>query len=468
MAEIGNVKSKNEDGAVSRLLYKLSLEIYRLFIRKRHLPGSEKVRNNLSALYSSKNLEKLEAEYYTGKISVVIIMLFSGVFLSLMLHLSAVSDSGISDDGTIMRSGPGEGDQKIELLAKDDEGTILGEYDFEICEQLYTPEEADRLFESASDKVEAMILGKNPSLDQISEDLNLVKELDGYPFAISWQTDNYEIISSDGSVSSEEIPKEGILVELQGTYKYQDKRWQQVIYVKVVPRKLSNEEKMERAIHELLKASEEDSRYEDRVMLPSEYENGHILWSEKRQDNSLILLLLMIIAGGALFVMKDKELQKNMEDRRQQLLSEYPQLVSQLVLFMGAGMTVRNVFARLSEEYLAKREQGMSKSYMYEELVRTNREIQAGKSEAKAYEAFGIRCQGQEYSRLCTLLTQNLRKGNGELLNLLQEESRKAFEDRMGKVRKKGEEAGTKLLFPMVMMLLIVMVVIMIPAYMTF
>ena len=131
-------------------------------------------------------------------------------------------------------------------------------------------------------------------------------------------------------------------------------------------------------------------------------------------------------------------------------------------------MTVRNVFARLSEEYLAKREQGMSKSYMYEELVRTNREIQAGKSEAKAYEAFGIRCQGQEYSRLCTLLTQNLRKGNGELLNLLQEESRKAFEDRMGKVRKKGEEAGTKLLFPMVMMLLIVMVVIMIPAYMTF
>ena len=157
-----------------------------------------------------------------------------------------------------------------------------------------------------------MILGKNPSLDQISEDLNLVKELDGYPFAISWQTDNYEIISSDGSVSSEEIPKEGILVELQGTYKYQDKRWQQVIYVKVVPRKLSNEEKMERAIHELLKASEEDSRYEDRVMLPSEYENGHILWSEKRQDNSLILLLLMIIAGGALFVMKDKELQKNM------------------------------------------------------------------------------------------------------------------------------------------------------------
>ena len=50
----------------------------------------------------------------------------------------------------------------------------------------------------------------------------------------------------------------------------------------------------------------------------------------------------------------------------------------------------------------------------------------------------------------------------------MQEESKKAFNNRMDTVRKQGEEAGTKLLLPMILMLLIVMVVIMIPAYMTF
>ena len=105
---------------------------------------------------------------------------------------------------------------------------------------------------------------------------------------------------------------------------------------------------------------------------------------------------------------------------------------------------------------------------MYEELLKTTRQLQAGQSEVKAYEAFGLRCQGQEYTRLCTLLSQNLRKGNGEILKLLQEESSKAFNDRMDTVRKLGEEAGTKLLLPMILMLLIVMVVIMIPAYLTF
>ncbi len=464
----GNSIKKQQDGLVTRFLYNISLKIYSVLAKRRYLPGAERVRANLAMLYSCKDMDKLQADYYAEKISLVIILLFSGVFLSLMLHLSGAYGSEISEDGVIQRNAPGRGEQNIELQAKNEDGDLLGEYDFEIGEQLYTAKEADELFERASKEAESLILGDNTSLEEISENLNLIKELEGYPFTISWRSDNYEILNSDGSICEENIPEEGIVVELEGTYKYQEQRWQQVFYVRVVPRKLSPKEKTEEAIRKLLEASEKETRYQSNLKLPSKYDEDQIVWSEKKQDNSLVLLLLMLIAAGAMFVMKDNELQKKMEDRRQQLLNEYPQLVSQLVLFLGAGMTVRNVFNRLAEEYLEKQKQGMPKSFMYEELVRTCREIQAGKSEVKAYEAFGVRCQGQEYTRLCTLLSQNLRKGNNELLKLLQEESRKAFEDRMGKVRKKGEEAGTKLLFPMTLMLLIVMVVIMIPAYMTF
>ena len=51
---------------------------------------------------------------------------------------------------------------------------------------------------------------------------------------------------------------------------------------------------------------------------------------------------------------------------------------------------------------------------------------------------------------------------------LLKEESRLAFEERKNTAKKAGEEAGTKLLLPMVMMLCVVMLMILLPAFITF
>ncbi|MDE7233218.1 MAG: secretion protein F, partial [Lachnospiraceae bacterium] len=65
-------------------------------------------------------------------------------------------------------------------------------------------------------------------------------------------------------------------------------------------------------------------------------------------------------------------------------------------------------------------------------------------------------------------LSQNIRKGSNDLLRLLGQEADTAFAERKNLAKKLGEEAGTKLLIPMMMMLCIVMVIIMIPAYFSF
>ena len=62
--------------------------------------------------------------------------------------------------------------------------------------------------------------------------------------------------------------------------------------------------------------------------------------------------------------------------------------------------------------------------------------MNSGISEQDAYENFADRCGLQQYTRFATLLSQNLRKGNSELLNLLHEESVKAYEERMDLARK--------------------------------
>ncbi|MDE6908442.1 MAG: type II secretion system F family protein, partial [Lachnospiraceae bacterium] len=155
-----------------------------------------------------------------------------------------------------------------------------------------------------------------------------------------------------------------------------------------------------------------------------------------------------------------------LEQRRRELLLDYPEIVNKLALYMGAGMTIRNAFFKMGEDY--KKQKKVQKRYVYEEILIACNELQGGRSEMEAYDHFGRRCQVQAYLKLSALLSQNLRKGSNDLLQMLRQEADNAFAQRKGLAKKLGEEAGTKLLLPMMMMLCIVMVIIIIPAYFSF
>ena len=69
---------------------------------------------------------------------------------------------------------------------------------------------------------------------------------------------------------------------------------------------------------------------------------------------------------------------------------------------------------------------------------------------------------------MSTLLGVQLKQGNDQLLQILEKEADSALEEQKNRARKAGEEAGTKLLFPMMLMLLVVMFLILVPAYLDF
>ena len=104
----------------------------------------------------------------------------------------------------------------------------------------------------------------------------------------------------------------------------------------------------------------------------------------------------------------------------------------------------------------------------YEEIRVACYEMDSGISEAEAYRRFGERCGQVKYKTLSTLLIQNLQKGSRYLADLLEKESVEAWEERKRKARVLGDTAATKLLLPMVLMLLVVMAVIMLPACLSF
>lgn len=114
----------------------------------------------------------------------------------------------------------------------------------------------------------------------------------------------------------------------------------------------------------------------------------------------------------------------------------------------------------------ARREEQEAR-YAYEEMKHTCHEMESGVMESESYERFGTRCGLQEYVRLGALLSQNLRKGMKGLRDILRVETIQAFEERKARARRLGEEAATKLLMPMFLMLSVVLVIVIVPAFLS-
>ena len=69
---------------------------------------------------------------------------------------------------------------------------------------------------------------------------------------------------------------------------------------------------------------------------------------------------------------------------------------------------------------------------------------------------------------MSALLEQSRKNGGKQLRTSLELEMVSAFEQRKNYAKKLGEEAGTRLLFPLLMMLGVVMIMIVVPAFLEF
>ena len=92
-------------------------------------------------------------------------------------------------------------------------------------------------------------------------------------------------------------------------------------------------------------------------------------------------------------------------------------------------------------------------------------QLDTGSEESWVYEQLGRRLELPEYYQLLQHISQYIRMGTKDLRNLMEQEMQQVLEKRRELAKKKGEEASTKLLFPMILLLVLVMVMIVYPAW---
>lgn len=420
--------------------------------------------DKLKTLHPEIPVEQQIKEHYLSLYETLLIVVFVGDLLCAAVWVSAHNNARLIDGSLLFRKAYGEGDVEVGLLAEIP-GIQEESFRYLVEERKFTEEELEKYFVEAQALLPEAILGENDRLEDVRRDLRLVTELAGYPFRITWESGAYSLVDSDGKIHNGELAQ-GEIVTLTARFRYENWVREEEVLVQVNPVIYTPEEAIRTEIEKLLREREESTKSTEVMTLPERVGTEPLVWKEIIEDSSGYFLILVLIAAGALYWGSGRELDQKLEARKRELLLDYPEVVNKLVLYMGAGMTIRNAFLKMGEDY--KRQKGVRKKYVYEEILITCYELQSGRSETEAYDHFGKRCQVQSYIKLSALLSQNIRKGSNDLLKMLRQEAESAFIQRKNLAKKLGEEAGTKLLLPMMMMLCIVMVIIMIPAYFSF
>lgn len=428
--------------------------------------GGSGIRKSLMQLNPAGDASVLLKTFEIKRMGGSLMFLFAGNLIAFLICISALSKDPVRGENGIERNEYGEGERDLQLDIYVDGEPFMEKEELSVGELEYTDEEAALFYEELKGELERGILGENTSLDHVCYDLNLPSFVEGYPFSIEWELKDYSVMDSEGKLKSDRLSEDGSLQVLTAKLSYRELYFEHSFNAVLYPPPQSGEESLQEKIRSKIESFEEATKSEKMSILPLEVDGHRISYRPHEGNDSLLLMGVTAVMAGMLFKLSDKDIEKEMKKRNTQMMIDYPQIVSKLTLLIGAGMTIKAAFTKLATDYEKSRKGEMR--FAYEEMLLTIREISSGISEGDAYVRFGNRCGLQKYVKLGAMLSQNLKRGSTGLLDILEDEERDAFEERKSLARRLGEEAGTKLLAPMGIMLVIVMVIVVVPAFIGF
>lgn len=457
---------KNIFGKPIAPLYQLGYGLWRVFARCVEKTNYvNRLGDRLVVLFPNYKRKKLVEEYICYKLSLVLLILFVANILS---GVMVMQENKRNQKVNQLERDSYWGMEKEEVLEVETE-ELKEEISVTVSEQKYRKEEIPKLLEKEAASLEKIILNKNKSLDCITSDLNLVNQIEGTQIEVGWSMDNDAYIQYDGTLIPGAVTGDGVVVNLTATLSYEGEVFVHSFAVHLQKLKQSLKEAFTEALNREIEVRNTSMAGMEVLELPKEIQGKKVEFRYQQETYGYKLLIGLVVCAVMIFFIKDEYLQKDMENRNKQMIIDYSEVVSKLTLFLGAGLTIRSALEKIAGDYDKKLKQGKcGKRFAYDEILYVCREMQGGVSERMGIDMLGKRCQIPCYMKLCSLLLQNSKKGSKGLAEMLEYEVRQAFEERKTIARCLGEETGTKLLFPMILMLIIVMAVLIIPAFLSF
>ena len=434
--------------------------------------------------------------YYLEKISsTLFISSLMGAALLFGALYSARQNRGIPSN-LITRPGYGKAalEETLNLTAageKESESVTI-----RVSPKAYTYKQAQDLLDQAETQLQKQLPGRNDSLDDVRYPLQLPQSLLDDTISAEYTISPYGVIDDTSGVIVGDLTENGTPVTVEATLKVQELericRYAAVVF----PPALTDKEQFSADLDTALRAADNSDPTSDQIRLPAYAGDTPLSWSRPKGPFLTILFILTLLLPALFWFQKDEKMKELAKKRRELLDLDYSELLFKLTLLIGAGLTIKGAFSRICSQQDAlqhgsslpsgagkdsiqhpaaqnrfleiKKSRPESAHPVYGEIRILLREITDGVPEETAYENFGRRCGLPTYIKLGSLLAQNLRKGSSGLTALLEKEAFLSLQQHRTAARKMGERASMRMLFPMLLMFVDVMLIMMVPAMLSF
>ncbi len=405
-------------------------------------------------------------------------------YLFLLLFVNSISFGltfqSESSEIYIKKEGYGGSEQTVGLLLQKEDTTE--QVTLQVRPKMLTEEERDKKMTEAFCYLEDNLKGDNQSLSKVTEALDLALDYKEYPFEMECLPEDFTLMDDEGNLrnSKEELLaagyqekdlEQGIVTHVTVILWYGESSMEESYEITLFPRPENETEILFGSLKQLLQQEEKRALYQEGFTIPARTQGVEISKTDGKKVTPLHVLFFGIFVVVLLVLREKENVKKKEECRRDRLMKSYPWFVNEMLLLMGAGLQVKNVFQIMIEEYEKENKDNPSakdKMPLLEEIKIASHSMELGMSEEQVYYRLGRRLKLPCYIKLMTLLEQNVKKGAKGISAVFEQEELAALEERKNLAKRYGEEAGTRLLGPMILLLLVIMLMIMIPAFLSF
>lgn len=364
------------------------------------------------------------------------------------------------ENGQLKRSSCGQGELTYEFYVEGLEEEAV-KTSISVPEQQLSQEQFDACVPKVLEILQSQMIGENPSLQEVRKNLNLETIVPEYGMEVSWSSEKPELVSALGTLNNEFVAETGETVCLYATLRNGKREQEEKLYVTVYPPIITKTERFLAYAADLMNQNPE----EELVVLPDTFEESDLSYRSVRKSQNSILIFLGVVAAVCLWFKEKSDIQEEKKRRERSLMEDYPDLISGFLILNGAGYPAKAAWKKLYDDFMRDKKRAVHP--LTGEMQIAVNQMNTGMPETKVYAEFGRRCGVRCYIKFASLLESSIHTGGKNLKKLLEAEMEDAFKQRADIAKRKGEEASSRLLIPMFGMLIVVMVMVVAPAFLS-
>lgn len=419
-----------------------------------------------SSVYGAKRSDELiiEARRRTAKLYLAIFVLIILILVATILKITLGSD-GVLD----LKRSPYEGDSKT--ITAEIEAEYNGEKQVKNAEITIRPKgltekEKKERIDKTKKNLPSLILSENTSLNRITSNLDLITIDPETGVEISWESSNEELINDYGEVNPL-IAEDDETVFLDARFRIEETTDTMKLCAAFGKPKSGQElaDAINASINNMV-TSLGESNSGDKLTLPNKTPEGvAVKWKASDSTGAVTQISILLLMGILVYYNRYNFLNKKIKETKDSVMRDFPDFINKLVLLLNAGMVVTAAFEKITIDY-RNRSLKSEKSHLYEEFCSMEDNIRnANSGFLSELNDIAQRSGVRDVMRFNTIIADNIDKGSA-LVEKLESESKILWTGRIKMAEEKGRLAETKLTFPMVLQLLVLIIITIAPAAM--